>query len=306
MSPDVINASKTTGSLNPIKYSTKVLPAATPAETANGDMKLQASARDSIKATNLSHSIESSNPKIVPTQLVSEPTLPKQQSVPKFHLQRAPKSSTKIEFLKRPGQCNHIRVKPMLVRRAKQSVLFDDKCEESEKICLAKPPTLANGTVSNATVQNISKAALSYHEDLMYSQTKVSWSHINLSLAKPIQRISYLILVEMYSNWPEIILIKSTSIGSVITSLRQVLDDASCRCPNLDALSETSPFSARYCIFRTKNGSNGDLPGPVLLPFHMIFRNSGDPAQSSARSLFWTLQKTLKRIQNGYSVHTNG
>ncbi|VUZ50114.1 unnamed protein product [Hymenolepis diminuta] len=50
-------------------------------------------------------------------------------------------------------------------------------------------------TVLKVVAQNADEAALPYHEDHMRS-------HINPSLAGPIQAIPYLILVDSYSEWP--------------------------------------------------------------------------------------------------------
>ncbi|VUZ52209.1 unnamed protein product [Hymenolepis diminuta] len=47
-------------------------------------MKLHPLVGDSVKVGNPTHSTESSKPKFVPVRLVSEPTVPNKQSVPKF------------------------------------------------------------------------------------------------------------------------------------------------------------------------------------------------------------------------------
>lgn len=51
-----------------------VLSIATLIQAANNDMKLHKSVRTSLKLTNLTHSIESSIPKVIPVRLASEPT----------------------------------------------------------------------------------------------------------------------------------------------------------------------------------------------------------------------------------------
>ncbi|KAM3181898.1 hypothetical protein ACTXT7_013451 [Hymenolepis weldensis] len=48
----------------------------------NDKMKLHSSIKASVKATNLKHSMESFVPIFVPVQLVSVPTMPRQQSIP--------------------------------------------------------------------------------------------------------------------------------------------------------------------------------------------------------------------------------
>ncbi|KAM3172230.1 hypothetical protein ACTXT7_014974 [Hymenolepis weldensis] len=173
ISHDISNAFGTTVSPHSSKNSTqlpvapaspKMLPTTTPVEAANDDMKLYPSVRDNAKATNFTHSMESFMPKNIPGRLASEPTVPKQQSVPNSCLQikyagsgqkgchtfsssKTHTSSNKIKCLKFLGQSNHIRAKPKLVFPPKQSGPVDDKCNESEEIGLAKPASLANGTV---------------------------------------------------------------------------------------------------------------------------------------------------------------
>ncbi|VUZ44617.1 unnamed protein product [Hymenolepis diminuta] len=49
-------------------------------------MKLHSSDGDDVKVTSLTHSMESSMPKVVPVQLASEPIMRKQQSVTKYCL----------------------------------------------------------------------------------------------------------------------------------------------------------------------------------------------------------------------------
>ncbi|VUZ53102.1 unnamed protein product [Hymenolepis diminuta] len=49
-------------------------------------MKLHSSFKDSVKVKNLKHSMESAMPKVVSAYLISEPTLPNQQLLPKPRL----------------------------------------------------------------------------------------------------------------------------------------------------------------------------------------------------------------------------
>ncbi|KAM3175772.1 hypothetical protein ACTXT7_007855 [Hymenolepis weldensis] len=83
-----------------------------------------------------------------------------------------------------------------------RSVLVDDKCKQPEELCLVKP------------------------QDLPRSPTNTSWSHIDLSLPRPIREIPYLILVDSYAKWP------------------QVRDDASRWYPNVDPTK--TYLDARY------------------------------------------------------------
>ncbi|KAM3185608.1 hypothetical protein ACTXT7_006017 [Hymenolepis weldensis] len=128
-----------------------VLSTATPVEAANGHMKLHSSVRNSAKVTDLIHSRESSMLKAVPARLVSKPT---------------------------------------------PSVLVDDKCKKPEEIDFAKCISCSNLALSKVIMQNAGEdeqtvALISPHDLFTCSQTKAPWSHIDLSLAGPIQRISY-------------------------------------------------------------------------------------------------------------------
>ncbi|KAM3182647.1 hypothetical protein ACTXT7_011886 [Hymenolepis weldensis] len=77
MFPDVPNTSNNTFSTNSSENSVQspvvhvspwVLP--TPVQAANADMKLPPSVRDSVKVTNLTHSVEFSMPKVIPETTV--------------------------------------------------------------------------------------------------------------------------------------------------------------------------------------------------------------------------------------------
>ncbi|KAM3175045.1 hypothetical protein ACTXT7_009317 [Hymenolepis weldensis] len=100
------------------------------------------------------YSMEFSMPKSVPERLVSQPTVPEQQSVPKFCLRdlyanqicslegqkegccilasfRTHESSTVVKSLRCLGQCNQMRAKLTLVWRPKRSAPVDDECKQS-------------------------------------------------------------------------------------------------------------------------------------------------------------------------------
>ncbi|VUZ45324.1 unnamed protein product [Hymenolepis diminuta] len=57
----------------------------------------------------------------------------------------------------------------------------------------------------------------------MCSQTKAPWLHVDLSIARPIQGFSYLILVNLYKKWSKVISFKCATIGIIIHNYRQVL-----------------------------------------------------------------------------------
>lgn len=94
MSPDISNTSTTTVSLNSknvtqypvVLVFPKVLPTAALVQVASDNMKLQSSVRDCVKVTNLTHSMVSSIPTVIPARLIFESTALKQQSVPKSYL----------------------------------------------------------------------------------------------------------------------------------------------------------------------------------------------------------------------------
>lgn len=96
------------------------------------------------------------------------------------------------------------------------------KCKQNGEIGLDKLVSLPSETPSKVVTQNVGKATLFYHYDPLGSQTKAPRFHIDLSLAGPIRGISYIILVDSYSKWPEVILIKSATTGIVINSLFQI------------------------------------------------------------------------------------
>ncbi|VUZ57757.1 unnamed protein product [Hymenolepis diminuta] len=110
---------------------------------AGDDMKLHPSIRDSVKVTDLTHTVESSMTEFIPTRLVSGP------STPKMH-----ESSTMIKSPKFLGQCNHIRAKPMLTYCPKRSTPVDDKCKQPEEISLDKLFSHSMGTVSKVDRPN--------------------------------------------------------------------------------------------------------------------------------------------------------
>ncbi|VUZ52418.1 unnamed protein product [Hymenolepis diminuta] len=89
-------------------------------------------------------------------------------------------------------------------------------------MCLAKSVSLANGTMSKVFGQNVIEAALSYHRELMCSQTRAWWPHIDLSLAGPIRETSHPVELHSCSKWFKVMAIKPVTTGTVINSLLQV------------------------------------------------------------------------------------
>ncbi|VUZ49222.1 unnamed protein product [Hymenolepis diminuta] len=90
------------------------------------------------------------------------------------------------------------------------------------EIGLTEPISHFKEKVSKVVAKNVGETVISCHRDLVCTQTKTPWSHIDLSFAGLIQRTSYLILVDSNSKWPEIMTIKSATIGTIINSLRQL------------------------------------------------------------------------------------
>ncbi|KAM3172527.1 hypothetical protein ACTXT7_014342 [Hymenolepis weldensis] len=95
---------------------------------------------------------------------------------------------------------------------------------------------------------------------------------------------------------------KNKWIAQSFTKLKLNSLDTSCWCRNSGVPRQPSKFSVSSSIFQT-DGCNGDLPGHILLPSVMEFRNFVDPAQLSTRPLLWTLQKTSKNIQASKDHH---
>ncbi|KAM3175567.1 hypothetical protein ACTXT7_008259 [Hymenolepis weldensis] len=133
-----------------VPISPKELPTSALAQTANYDLKMLTSVRNSAKV------------------IVFE-------------------SLTMIKSRKGLGQHNHIRAKSILVCCPKRPEPVDDKCKQPKEIDHAKPVSRANEIVSKVIAQNAGGATLPYHQDLMCSHTNVPWSQIDLSLAGPIQ-----------------------------------------------------------------------------------------------------------------------
>ncbi|KAM3174189.1 hypothetical protein ACTXT7_011044 [Hymenolepis weldensis] len=138
---------------------------------------------------NLTHYMESSMSEIVPPRLLSNSTVPMEQSVPKSCeqmeacLPQKSKFSTEIKCSKCLSQRNHIRAKPMLVCRPKRLALMDDKCKQPEEIGLAKPVYNSKETVSKVIAQNASDsrqmfALISSQDPLTCLQIKVSLTFV--------------------------------------------------------------------------------------------------------------------------------
>ncbi|VUZ55848.1 unnamed protein product, partial [Hymenolepis diminuta] len=87
-----------------------------------------------------------------------------------------------------------------------------------EKTDLTKLASLKNEIVSEVVAQNTDEALVPLHRNLVCSQTSISWSHIGLSVAEPIRGISFILLVNSYLKWPEVMPIKSAATGTVINS----------------------------------------------------------------------------------------
>lgn len=58
--------------------------------------------------------------------------------------------------------------------------------KNQKKIVLAELVPHSKGTLSKAIAQDKGESVLSYFRNLVYSQTKVPWFHIDFSLAEPI------------------------------------------------------------------------------------------------------------------------
>ncbi|VDL23263.1 unnamed protein product [Hymenolepis diminuta] len=157
-------------------------------QAANGDMKLHPSVRDSVEVTGLTHSVESSMPKVVPVRLVAKPTVPEQQSVPTpclLHYQTNPMHYLKEHkggYFTLALSRTHRSLQSVIVSAATFKALFLNrsapvhaKYKEPKEIGLAKPTSLANGTVPKLVAQNADDAAFPYHHDLVCSQSNLPW-----------------------------------------------------------------------------------------------------------------------------------
>lgn len=86
----------------------------------------------------------------------------------------------------------------------------NDNCKEFEEIGFVKPASCSNETVPKVVVQNTDEAkqmaAISYHQvPILYSPKLRFLGFILVCLAGPIQETFYLILVDLYPRWPEVI-----------------------------------------------------------------------------------------------------
>ncbi|KAM3176965.1 hypothetical protein ACTXT7_005440 [Hymenolepis weldensis] len=105
----------------------------------------------------------------------------------------------------------------MLVCRLKRSARADVKSNQSEEIGLAKPVSLANGTLS--------KWVYKMHASLRFLIIKILYAlkltFLGLKLISVLLDLSKesLIPVDSYSKWPEIIPIKSATTGIAINNL---------------------------------------------------------------------------------------
>lgn len=83
---------------------------------------------------------------------------------------------------------------------------MDVICKEPEQIGLGEPLSLRNGTVLKMVAQNTGDAVVPYHQGLIRSRINIPWTHFDLSPVLSLRGISYLILVDPYSKWPEVLL----------------------------------------------------------------------------------------------------
>ncbi|KAM3182631.1 hypothetical protein ACTXT7_011920 [Hymenolepis weldensis] len=163
------------------------------------------------------------------------------------------------------------------------------------------PHSRAHATVSKVDAQNVGQATLPYHQDLTCSQNDVPWSPIHPIPAGAIRGISHLILVDSYPKWPKLSPINSATTGTVITGLRQDFPHGfnivqSHFPPNLNGRDEQIIDNAKRRLLVSQEEETVEEILHSLL--RSWYPNLG-AAQSSTRSLLWTLRKTSKRIQGG-------
>ncbi|KAM3180703.1 hypothetical protein ACTXT7_015771 [Hymenolepis weldensis] len=162
-------------------------------------------------------------------------------------------------------------------------------------------------TVSKVVGQDADKAALPHCQNLMCPQTDVPRSYIDLTLAKQIRGISYLIHIGLllWSKYPPLHPLPNLN-GQDEKLVDNASDDALCWCLSQGGSSQTSPFPVHNCIFLTEDGSSEDLSGRILPPSAVASQNSDDPVRSSARPLLRAPQKTSEKIQGGSNAQAYG
>ncbi|VUZ50725.1 unnamed protein product [Hymenolepis diminuta] len=199
MSPNFSSTSTTAISLNSPENSTQspVVPVSPKVflfqlvQVANENMRLYPSVRDIVKCPSNN---QCQNPVCFITRKI------------KYAIRRA-REKVPLELLIRPPGSNL------------RNVLVSATTFEPNQSSLS---VLSIRTVKQMVAQSAGQAALSYHRNLICSQTDVPWSYIDLSVAGSIKGISYLNPVSSYSQWPEVITTKSATTGTVINSLRQL------------------------------------------------------------------------------------
>ncbi|KAM3175439.1 hypothetical protein ACTXT7_008547 [Hymenolepis weldensis] len=153
------------------------LSTATPIQAANVDNEIITILRDNAKVANLTHSMESSIPKVVPVRPFSEPIVSKQQQ----SKCAAKRDRKKVVVLLPPPDLrivHHDQV-PKISWKSFLLNLLLAQLEQYQKWLHKCRRSSGNGCTHFSP------------NPFICSQTKAPWSHIDFSLAEPIQGISY-------------------------------------------------------------------------------------------------------------------
>ncbi|KAM3181425.1 hypothetical protein ACTXT7_014412 [Hymenolepis weldensis] len=242
---------------------------------------------------------------------------------------RAQESSTMIKFPKCCGQCNHIRDKPRLVCCSKRLTQVDDRGREIEEIGLAKP-----NLISSPTNVPWSHIALSHAKSIRRTSCQSGHRSYPLDLSQPIPlptasardinqssttrlddvcrclSVSHFHSPPNFNGLEEQIVdkVKRQLLLSLERTVEEILTCSQFRYRTMSHVGvqtrvhHRKHLRSQYAVLTSEPKT--DAKKIYLEPCYLRveFRNSGDPAQSSATPLLRTLQKTSEKLQLGTNI----
>ncbi|XP_054288291.1 uncharacterized protein K02A2.6-like [Macrosteles quadrilineatus] len=122
---------------------------------------------------------------------------------------------------------------------------------------------------------------------LPWEKTKQPWSRLHIDFAGPFQNKLFLIVVDSFSKWLEVVLVPSTDSRSTIKVLRSLF--ATHGVPDTIVSDNGSAFTSQE--FRSFNESNG-IRHVVVAPYH-------SSSNGQAERMVQTTKNSLRRILQG-------
>ncbi|XP_054260456.1 uncharacterized protein K02A2.6-like [Macrosteles quadrilineatus] len=122
---------------------------------------------------------------------------------------------------------------------------------------------------------------------LPWEKTKQPWSRLHIDFAGPFQNKLFLIVVDSFSKWLEVVLVPSTDSRSTIKVLRSLF--ATHGVPDTIVSDNGSAFTSQE--FRSFNESNG-IRHVVVAPYH-------PSSNGQAERMVQTTKNSLRRILQG-------